>query len=182
MARLPYTPANISEPAELVAAMRARRGGALLEVERMMLHSPALAAAWSGFFSHIKSNTQISARLRELVACTVGIANGAAYQLAQHGPIFIAAGGSQAQLAALADPDSAAMDSLLFDETERAVISLALEMTRTVKISDETFARARDALMTQPAIVELIGVVAAYNLVSRFLVALEIGQFEEVHS
>lgn len=175
MARIPYTPADISEPAELVAAIRARRGGALLDVERMMLHSPALAAAWSGFFSHIKSNTQISARLRELVACTVGIVNGAAYQLEQHGPMFLAAGGTPAQLAALGDPDRAAMDEVHFDETERAVIRIALEMTRTVRISDETFAQARAALRTQPALVELIGVVAAYNLVSRFLVALEIG-------
>jgi len=178
MARLPYTPADICQPAELVAAMRARRGGALLEVERMMLHSPALAAAWSGFFSHIKSDTQISTRLRELVACTVGIANGAAYQLEQHGPVFLAAGGTPAQLAALRDPDRAAMDAQHFDETERAVISIALEMTRNVKISDETFERARAALETRPALVELIGVVAAYNLVSRFLVALEIGKPE----
>lgn len=179
MARIPYTPSDISEPSELVSAIRARRGGPLLEVERMMLHSPALAAAWSGFFSNIKTNTQVSPRLRELVACTVGIANGAAYQLEQHGPPFLAAGGSPAQLTALADPDSAAKDELRFDETERAVITIALEMTRTVRISDATFERARAALGTQPALVELIGIVAAYNLVSRFLVALEIGEPEE---
>jgi alkylhydroperoxidase family enzyme len=175
MARLPYTPSDIAEPAALVTEMRARRGGKLLEVEHMMLHSPALAAAWSGFFGSIKINTELSPRLRELVACVVGSANGAAYQYKQHGAAFLAAGGTQAQLMALGQPDAAVHDAGRFDQTERAVLQMALEMTRNIKVSDATFAAALAALASHQAMVELVGVVAGYNLVSRFLVALEIG-------
>lgn len=43
-------------------------------------------------------------------------------------------------------------------------------MTRHVKVRDETFAAVR-AHLSERETVELIGVVAAYNMVSRFLVA-----------
>lgn len=176
MARLPYTPPDIAEPAALVTEMRARRGGKLLEVEHMMLHSPALATAWTGFFGAIKSNTHLSPRLRELVACAVGSANGADYQYKQHGAAFLAAGGTEAQLMALSDPDVAAHDAVRFDQAERAVLQISLEMTRNIKVGDATFAAALAALASsRQVMVELVGVIAGYNLVSRFLVALEIG-------
>jgi alkylhydroperoxidase family enzyme len=64
---------------------------------------------------------------------------------------------------------------LLFDDGERAVMRLTLEMTRDVQVRDATFERAREALGgTTRAITEMIGVIATYNMVSRFLVALEL--------
>lgn len=175
MARLPYTSPDIAEPAALVAELHTRRGGKLLDVDRMMLHSPALATAWNGFFGGIKNNMQLSPKLRELVACAVGSTNGADYQYQQHAAAFLSAGGSAAQLQALHDPDIAARDTDHFDQTERAVLQMSLEMTRNIKVDDATFATALAALGSHQAMVELVGVIAGYNLVSRFLVALEIG-------
>jgi alkylhydroperoxidase family enzyme len=51
---------------------------------------------------------------------------------------------------------------------------MALEMTRSVKVCDQTFAAARLEMGSDQATVEMVGVIAGYNLVSRFLVALEI--------
>ena len=48
-------------------------------------------------------------------------------------------------------------------------------MTREIKVRDTTFASALSALGSDQVMVELVGVIAGYNLVSRFLVALEIG-------
>jgi alkylhydroperoxidase family enzyme len=175
MARLPYTSPDIAEPAALVAELRARRGGKLLDVERMMLHSPALAIAWNGFFGGIKNNMQLSPKLRELVACAVGSANGADYQYQQHAAAFLSAGGSAAQLKVLHNPDIAVRDTYHFDQTERAVLQMSLEMTRNIKVGDATFAATLTALDDHQAMVELVGVIAGYNLVSRFLVALDIG-------
>jgi len=174
MPRLPLTPQDITAPAELVAGFRARNRGQLLDVQRMMLHSPSLATAWNGFFSGIKSGMLLSPMLREMIACTVGIANGARYQYQQHAAPFLAGGGSQTQLEALLNPDQAAADRALFDATARAVLTMALEMTRSVKVSDQTFVTARLAMGSDQAMVEMVGVIAGYNLVSRFLVALEI--------
>ena len=127
MPRLPYTPEEIAVPTDLVAQFRAKHGGKLLDVERMMLHSPALAAAWNGFFGGIKNGMQLSPRLRELVACAVGSVNSAHYQYQQHSAAFLAAGGSQTQLLALKQPGSAASNHELFDCTERAILQMLME-------------------------------------------------------
>ncbi len=62
----------------------------------------------------------------------------------------------------------------MVDSTESAVLDLTIEMTRTVKVSSATFAKARAALADEQQLVELVGVIAGYNMVSRFLVALEV--------
>jgi alkylhydroperoxidase family enzyme len=175
MARLPYTPEDIAVPAALVAELRARRGGNLLDVERMMLHSPTLATAWNGFFSTIKTGMQLSPHLRELIACAVGAINSAPYLYRQHAAAFLAAGGTSGQLQGLALPDAAARDADCFSLAERSVLQMCLEMSRAVTVSDATFAQALAALGCQQTMVEMVAVIASYNLVSRFLVALEIG-------
>jgi alkylhydroperoxidase family enzyme len=43
-----------------------------------------------------------------------------------------------------------------------------------VRVSDATFARARQALGSDSACFELVGVIAAYNMVARILVALQL--------
>jgi AhpD family alkylhydroperoxidase len=174
MPRIPYTPADIATPEALVSELRARRGGQLLDVDRMTLHSPALATAWSGFFGGIKNGMVLSAQVRELIACVVAVLNGADYQWRQHGKAFLAAGGSAEKLEALRLPDQA-HQSGCFDKAELAVVRLTLEMTRNVRVSDEVFDAARAALGSDQAIVEAVGVAAGFNLVSRFLVALEVG-------
>jgi alkylhydroperoxidase family enzyme len=65
-------------------------------------------------------------------------------------------------------------DSRLFNEVERAALALAYEMTKRVSVSDPTFAAAEKALGSTKLLVELVGVVATYNMVSRFLVAFEL--------
>ena len=176
MARLNYTPEDIAIPADLVAQFRSRHDGQLLDVERMMLHSPTLARAWNGFFGGIKNGMQLSPRLRELVACAVGSINQAhyQYQYQQHSKPFLVNGGGQEQLLALKDPVSASKNQDLFDETERAVLQMLIEMTCQIKVRDATFATTLVAMGSEQAMVELVGVIAGYNLVSRFLVALEI--------
>jgi alkylhydroperoxidase family enzyme len=51
---------------------------------------------------------------------------------------------------------------------------MTVEMTRGVKVSDATFAEARKVLGSDQLVVELIGVVGAYNMVARFIVALNL--------
>lgn len=93
MPRLPLTPQDITAPAELVAGVRVRNRGQLLDVQRMTPRSPSLTTASNGFFSSIKGGMLLSPMLREMIACTVGIANGARYQSQQHAAPFMAGGG-----------------------------------------------------------------------------------------
>ena len=62
----------------------------------------------------------------------------------------------------------------VFDADQQAVLALVVEMTREVKVQDATFARVRRVLGSDGLVFELVGVIAAYNMVSRILVALEL--------
>ena len=172
MSRVPYADPDAVDDRALVEAILARRGGNLIDLDRMLLHSPALARGWNGHLGQVRTGLALPAKLRELAILAVAVINGADYEYEQHQPVFFAGGGTKAQAEALRDIDDALADTATFDTAERAVLALSVEMTRTVKVSDATFAAARRELGSDQAVVEMVGVVATYNMVSRFLVAL----------
>lgn len=175
MPRVPYLPQDLAEPAELVSTIRYRRGGTLYESDRVLLHSPAFAQGWNELARLVRQEFRLDPKLRELAICGVGVLNGAEYEIEKHLPIFLANGGTAQQASALRDFEAAAADGGLFDDTERAVMRLTLEMTRQVVVSDETFDMAKACLQDDRLVVELVGTIAFYNMVSRTLVALEVG-------
>ncbi len=173
-ARIPAVPDDQLAPADVVEAIRKRRGGGLLNLDRMLLNSPAYAVGWNTFMGAVRTGLSLNPKLRELAICAVAVINRADYELVQHAPELLAAGGTQAQLDRLLDMDAAAADATLFDAAERAVLALTIEMTRNVQVSDACFAQLRQALPKAQEQVELAGVIAAYNMVSRFLEALQV--------
>jgi alkylhydroperoxidase family enzyme len=170
MPRIPYKTDAEAGPPELVAAIRKRRGGRLGALDRLLLHSPPFAAGWNEMMGRVRSELEVPMPLRELAMCAVAVLNRAEYELHHHGPIFLAQGGTPAQLGALRALPS--IDDTRFDATQRAVLHLTLEMTRHVEVTDATFDAAQRALGDDRHLFELIGVIAAYNMVSRILVAL----------
>jgi alkylhydroperoxidase family enzyme len=174
MPRIPYLPIDLAEPADLVSAMRVRRGGQLSHLDRLLLHSPALASGWNSFLGAVRTKLALSPKLRELAMCGVAVLNGAEYEFHHHAPEFVKAGGTQAQVGAMRDVQAAAGNAKLFDDAERAALAMTLEMTRSVEVSDATFAQAVKALGNPQSVIELTAVIACYNMVSRFLVALQV--------
>jgi alkylhydroperoxidase family enzyme len=180
MPRLPYKTDDEAGPADLVAAIRQRRGGHLANLDRVLLYSPAFARGWGEMMPRVRNELALPPLLKELAMCTVAALNDAAYEFHHHGPLYLQAGGTQAQLDALraigADTAAAADGDLAerFDPLQRAALQLSLEMTRDVQVTDATFAAARQALGDDQHLFELIGVIAAYNMVSRILVALDV--------
>ena len=174
MRLIPYQPRDIAEPQDLVAAIRARRGGTLLNLDRMLLHSPALARGWNSYLRAVRTELALSPRLRELAICAVAVLTGADYEFGQHGPEFLKAGGTARELDALARIGTTDLDADAFDAREQAIIGLATEMTRSVRVRRATLDAARAALADDRQMVEMVGVIAAYNMVSRFLVALDV--------
>ncbi len=176
--RIPdWTPALKAQPQDLVDAITARRGGTLLNLDKALLWSEPLARGWNIFMKEVRTGFPTSRKLRELGICTVALLTGAHYEYHHHAPDFLAAGGTQAQLDALRtfaamDPPAAISDDSL-DEVESLVVRYAAQMTRDVKVGDEVFAALR-AHFDETQIVELTTTIAAYNMVARILVALEI--------
>ena len=172
-ARITPVPDSTLGPPALVQAIAQRRGGTLLNLDRMLLRSPVFASGWNGFMGAIRTQLSLDPCLRELAICTVAVETDAAYEWSQHAPEFLAAGGSQAQLDAL-QGDKPSANTQAFNATERAVIALAQAMTRDVRVDDTVFAAVQALLPDAQQQVELVGVSASYNLVSRFLVALQV--------
>jgi len=177
VSRVPYVPGERTEnESELVARIRARRGGTLLNLDRLLLNSPPFAQGWNSHLGAVRRELLLDPKLRELAVCAVAVLNGADYEMKQHAPEFLRAGGMEAQLEALARLGTGVEDIAAFDATERAVLQLTLEMTRNVRVSDTTFERVQSVFGDTRQVVELVGVIATYNMVSRFLVALEVDQ------
>ena len=168
----PWTPALAPRNAELVTAIETRRGGALYDLDRMLLWSEPLARGWNVYLRALRQEISLSPFVRELAICVVARLTGADYEYHHHAPELKKAGATDAQLAALDDPDAAAT-SAQFDELQRNVIRFAIASTRDVQVPDSIFDPLKQR-MSATEIVELTAVTAAYNMVARFLVALQV--------
>ena len=169
MPRIPYIEEqDHPELAPLIARIKAERGK-LLDLYKVMLHSPAVMEGWLGFFTAIRQKTKLDGRCRELAILRVAILNRADYEYNAHVPFALKEGASEAQLAALADWQA----SPLFDAAERAVLAYTDSMTRDIQVPDALFEEVRRHFDAQE-LVELTATIAGYNLVSRFLEAMQV--------
>lgn len=169
MARIPY--ADLSAPAAqpLVQRIVAERGS-VLHLYQMLMHSPPLAEGWLGFMTQVRQKLELSGALRELVIMRIAHLNGAPYEADQHAPIALKEGLAQAQLDALADWRAA---SGRFTPLQREVLALCDAMTREVHV-DGAIVQGLRGQLGERQLVELVATIASYNMVSRFLEALQI--------
>jgi AhpD family alkylhydroperoxidase len=165
MARLDH----VIDGGEVAGRIRARRGGHLTPLDGMLLHSPPLADGWNSLLGAIREKSTLPPDIRELAVLRVAELNGADYEWRAHEPVARAAGMTTEQLDAVrAGEDTGALDS-----RQRAALAYTDAMTRGIVVDDELF-RLLGKHFDDRQVVELTATVAAYNMVSRFLVALEV--------
>lgn len=169
MARVNY--ADLTDPAvaPLAERIRAERGGKMLNLYAMLLNSPPLAEGWLKLLTAIRQQCTLNGRVREMVILRIAVLNGAPYEFGQHVPFALREGMSQAQIDALREPEI----GTLFDAVDRAVLAYCDSMTREIHVPDALFDALRPHF-SERELVELTATVAAYNLVSRFLEAIQI--------
>ena len=141
----------------------------MLNLDRQLLHSAPLARGWNSLMGAIRGEMQLDGALRELVILRVAVLNRAPYEFVQHAPVALAEGLSQAQVDAVRDWQGSA----LFDARSRDVLAYADAMTLQVQVPQPLFDALR-AHLSDREVVELTATVAGYNMVSRFLEALQI--------
>jgi alkylhydroperoxidase family enzyme len=162
---IPYAEPSKAPP-DLVESIRARRkDGKLLNLDLMLLNSPNFARGWNAMFGAIRGQLAVPAKLREISIMAIAVLNKAEYEWIQHEAEFLKAGGTKEELAALRK-----LDGRPFDEAGQATLELTIEMTRSINVREKTMDRIRK-LLPDDQVVELIGTIAGYNMVSRFLVA-----------
>ncbi len=173
MARIPYADLTNPEAKPLVERIVAERGG-VLHLYQMLLHSPPVASGWLNYLTAIRQQSTLPGGLRELVIMRIAVLNGAPYEAEQHAPIALREGVLQVQL----DDLDNWQQSKSYDATQRAVLAYTDAMTKDIHVSPEVFAAVK-AVMTDRLLVELTATVGAYNMVSRFLEALQIHSHDQ---
>ncbi|WP_333840669.1 carboxymuconolactone decarboxylase family protein [Pelomicrobium sp.] len=170
MARLPLVSEETHpELAPLIQRIREERGGRLLNLYATLLHSPPVAEGWLRLLTAVRQQTQLDPALRELVILQVALLNQADYEYRTHVPFALQAGLTPAQLEAL----PTWRESPLFDPRARDVLAYVEAMTRDVHVPEALFTSLR-RWFDPRQLVELTVTAAAYNMVSRFLEALQV--------
>ena len=155
---------------KLIAKIRGGRGGRLLNIYKMLLHSPALAERWLEQVSAVRWQTDLDGKVRELVIIRVGYLNRVEYVIKAHVPMHaVREGLTVEQCHALADWQG----SPLFDAAQQAALAYTDAMTLQVQVPEAVFARLKD-FYTEKQIVELTVLIGTYNMHTRVLQALEI--------
>ncbi|KAI9375689.1 AhpD-like protein [Aspergillus egyptiacus] len=181
--RLPYVddppPTSTPEEAEILARVQARRApNGLLPLDLALLHSYPVAEGWNSFIGAIRTRTSLPAVVRELIICRVAVLNGALFEWEQHAPLLTEGGLSDAALQVVRDAGAdiaASVAEGVLSADEGAVLTYTDAMTKTVTVPDEVFQSVKERFNDRE-VVEITATAAAYNCVSRFLVALDIGE------
>ena len=156
--------------AESIARIKGARGGRLINIYRLMLHSPALANAWFELNQAVRYGTEIDGQSRELAVIRVAILNDVEYVQRAHGPAYaLKEGLTPEQVSAIANWQP----SKLFSAQQRALLAYTDAMTREIDVPNTVFADLRK-FFSERQIVELTMLIAAYNMLTRFLKALKV--------
>lgn len=181
--RLPYVPdappTSTPEEADILARVQARRGPrGLIPLDRALLHSFPVADGWNSFIGAIRTQTSLTQVIRELIICRVAVLNGAWFEWEHHAPLLQEGGFKEDAINVVRDAQadlSLKVRDQVINAAESAVIKYTDAMTTTVTVPEEVFQELKGVFNDQE-VVEITATVAAYNCVSRFLVALDVGE------
>ncbi|CAN9228276.1 hypothetical protein CC77DRAFT_1003358 [Alternaria alternata] len=180
--RLPYVPDppnfTSEEDKAVEQRVRQRRGEkGLIALDRTLLHAPPVADGWNSFLGSIRTKTSLPTAIRETAICRVAVLNKAWYEWESHSPILESATDvTEHQVRAVLE--SAAREPLddILGPRLSAVLAYTDAMTLDVRVPDAVFEKLKEAGFSDKEIVEITATIAAYNCVSRFLVALDVGE------
>jgi alkylhydroperoxidase family enzyme len=154
---------------DLIAQIKAERGGRFLNLYRALANSPGVCAGWLHLFTELRNNAKLNGRIREIAIMRIAVLNGADYEYQAHVPFALQEGLSQAQVDGLHDW-RAKQD--LYEARDLAVLAYTDSMTREIHVPDDVFNAVRPHFDNHE-MVDLTATIAGYNMVSRFLEALK---------
>jgi alkylhydroperoxidase family enzyme len=178
--RLPYIDDDPTMETEadqaVVARVKERRGGKLIALDKALLHAPPVADGWNSFLKSIRTQTTIPASVRELAISRVAALNSAWYEWDAHAPLLRETKVLDDATVGKIKDKGWKGDGL--DEKHKAVLDFTDASTVGVIVKDGIFQKLK-SLFSEREVVEITATVAAYNTVSRFLVALDVGEMAD---
>ncbi|KAK5711592.1 hypothetical protein LTR15_012435 [Elasticomyces elasticus] len=196
--RIPYAPKEPQKEADapIYSRILARRSPRpLIPLDLALLHNPAIADGYSSLMGAIRTQSSFPLALAELAICYVAVLNGAVYEWTAHAPIALKAGARREVLEAVLEGswrwkrsgasgaseaelgskggEGGEKEGLLVSDDEEMVLEFTEQSTENVKVEEALMERLK-ARWTDQQVMELVITVGGYNMVSRFLVALDV--------
>ncbi|OAP58246.1 hypothetical protein AYL99_07336 [Fonsecaea erecta] len=174
---VPNPPTNLSpEDQEVLERVKARRGAmGLISLDLTLLHAPKIADGWNALLGAVRTKNSLPDDIREIAICRPALINRAWFEWNAHAPILLnTAGFTEEKLSVVKQLHPTSKGAL--DDRQWAVLRYADAMTREVSVPQGLFDEVKAAGFSNQEIVEITATVASYNMVSRFLVALDIGE------
>ena len=144
-------------------------GARVLNLYKVLAHSPEVGRNFLRLGNAILFKGTLAPKLRELAILRVGNIYQANYEFTQHIPLGIKAGVKREQIDALSNWEKSGK----FDIQEQAVLRYTDEVTKNIRVKDETFAAVRNFL-SEEGIVELTTTIGYYGMVCRILESLQV--------
>ena len=171
MSRLPELAPERMSPAQrqVYDAIVAGPRGVVQGPLKVWLHSPELASRAQELGAFCRYHTTLPKRLSELAILITGAHWKAGFEWFVHAPEGIKAGLDPAIVEAIRQgrqPDFAKAD-------EAALYTFTRELLAHRRVSDATY-RAAAAELGEPGVVELVGILGYYALISMTIVAFEV--------
>ncbi len=171
MARIPFiteTSDLTQEQRRVVDGILGRRGGRVPGPFRFSLHCPAITEAWHPLGEVLRMRSGFPLRLSEFVILMAARGMDCDYVFNAHAPIALENGLAQSVVDTLASGKRPAFDK----PDEEAIYDYCRELGEHHKVSDKTYARAKE-LLGVPGVVELTALFGYYTMVSMTLLAHE---------
>ncbi|KAF2279603.1 aromatic compound dioxygenase [Westerdykella ornata] len=151
-----------------IAARRAPRP--LIPLDLALLHNPAIADGWNSFIGAIRTQTTLSAAIKELAISRIAVLNHAVHEWDVHAALALKAGVTREGLRTVFTAEVIQRGEKMREEKEEGGLSreqwvlLAYtdQMTRGVEV-DDGVVEALKGFLSEREVVELTATVAAYN-------------------
>jgi uncharacterized peroxidase-related enzyme len=144
-------------------------GFEILNINRAMAHAPEACRDFLRMANKLLFKSRLDPRLRELAILRVSRLTKARYEREQHETIARGLAMTDLQI----DAVKKWQGSKHFDKREQAVLQYTDELTQEIRAKNSTFKKLQ-AFLSEREIVELTLTIGFYNMVSRFLEALEV--------
>jgi alkylhydroperoxidase family enzyme len=174
--RIPYAPTEPTDSSPETQAIydriKTRRDPRpLIPLDLALLHNPNIADGFSTLLGSIRTKSTLPLAAMEIAVCYVAVLNGAVYEWTAHAPLALKAGVSRDALEAVLKEDVKNGGAL--SEEERDVLEFTRQSTREIVVQEEVMRKLKGRY-TDRQVMELTITVGAYNMVSRFLVGLDV--------
>jgi alkylhydroperoxidase family enzyme len=171
MARLPYLQQSDLPPEHRDLLAPRASDDSVPNLYRVLAHGPNVMRKQNALAMHIRHDSRLDPRLRELAILQVGYSTRQPYEYSHHVKLALEFGCSEDDIRAIADETAGRPTSL--DPLAKLVLRAAREMTDDKAMSDATFAALHRGL-DNDRLLELIVAIATYNGVIRILGTLQI--------